>query len=413
MLVFYTILITIAGFVLRGVALFNKKIRLFVSGRADVLNLLSEHINTKDKIIWIHAASLGEFEQGLPVIQYLKKERPGHKILVTFFSPSGYEVKKNSDEADIITYLPLDTKKNAQKFLEHTNPEIAVFVKYEFWPNYLNELKKRNIPTFLISGVFRKEQVFFKFYGGFMRKRLRIFEHFFVQEEHSKTLLNTIGITNVTVSGDTRFDRVSATLKRDNSLPFIEDFLQGSPCIVIGSSWPEDEALFLPFINQYRGNAKFIIAPHLVHPSSVMKLKNNITKKTILFSEKENKKIHDHEVLIVDTIGLLARIYNYATLAYVGGGMGKKGLHNILEAVVFGIPVVIGKNYKKFHEAIALVNLGGVVSVKNEEELEAVFHRFIENKNEQTAAGNRNAHYIEEQRGATEKTARHIIDNFI
>lgn len=409
MLRLYTILIIITGVVLRIIALFNKKIRLFVLGRKTVFETLSGAIGKTDKVIWMHAASLGEFEQGLPVIKKLKKEKPDHKILVTFFSPSGYEVKKHSPEADCIVYLPLDTRKNARKFLELAHPELALFIKYEFWPNYLNALQKRNTPVFLVSGVFRKEHIFFKSYGGFMRKQLNCFTHFFVQEEHSQKLLHTIGLSNVTLSGDTRFDRVSETLQSDNTLPFIEAFLGDKPCVVIGSSWPEDEALFVPFINQHKGDTKFIIAPHLVKTASVAALKKKITRKSLLFSEKEGKSLPDYDVLIINTIGLLTKIYRYATCAYVGGGMGTRGLHNILEAVVFGIPVIIGKNYTKFNEAVTLIALGGVVSVKDEEELTLAFHRFIWDNDSRMQAGAVNAAYIREQRGSTEKIAAHIL----
>ena len=409
MLAFYTILMTIAGFLLKGIAPFHKKIRLFVSGRAHVFSLLSEKIRPEDNIIWIHAASLGEFEQGLPVIQQLKSDRPEYRILVTFFSPSGYEVKKNSNAADIMGYLPLDTKKNAEKFLQLAHPEIAVFIKYEFWPNYLEALKKRNIPVFLASGVFRKAQVFFKFYGGFMRKRLGVFEHFFVQDEPSKVLLNTAGFQNVTVSGDTRFDRVSAILKRLNSVPEVEAFLQNELCIVVGSSWPEDEALFVPFINTCGSGIKFIIAPHNVSASSVMQLKKKITRKTVLFSERATKKLTDHVVMIVDTIGLLTKIYSYAAIAYVGGGVGTRGLHNILEPAVFGIPVVIGKNFEKFNEARALVALGGVISVADEKALATEFHRFLHDVHYRATAGTKNAAYVREQRGATEHIVAYLL----
>lgn len=409
MLTLYNFLISITGFILKPIALFHKKIQLFVSGRSRVFELLEKNIRKEDKVIWIHTASLGEFEQGLPLLHRLKKERKNHKILVTFFSPSGYEIKKNSPVADIITYLPLDTKRNAGKFLERVHPEIAVFVKYEFWPNYLNELKKRNITTFLVSGIFRKTQFFFRPYGGFMRKQLTAFTHFFVQEHRSKVLLNRIGFTNVTISGDTRFDRVSELLKQDNSLHYIEEFIQNNPCIVIGSSWPEDEALFIPFINRHQGNTKFIIAPHLINTLSVTRLKKALTKKAVLFSEKADKILPHYQVFIIDTIGLLTKIYSYATLAYVGGGMGTKGLHNILEPAVFGIPVIIGKNFKKFNEARELVALGGVVSVKNKEELDLAFQRFLSNNTERIQAGSINTDYIQKKSGATAKITAHIL----
>ncbi|MEM9685485.1 MAG: glycosyltransferase N-terminal domain-containing protein [Bacteroidota bacterium] len=405
----YNLLLGIARLVLPLVALFHKKIRLFVNGRKYVFKVLDNAILNTDKVLWIHTASLGEFEQGLPVLYALRKEKPEHKILVTFFSPSGYEVKKNSSVADVMTYLPLDTKSNVRKFLDAVHPEFVVFVKYEFWPNYLTELKRRSIPTFLVSGIFRETQAFFKPYGGFMRKRLAGFTHFFVQEAHSKALLNSMGLTNVTVSGDTRFDRVSELPEQENSLRYIEEFLQDSPCVVVGSSWPEDAAIYLPFINGYKGHVKFIIAPHLIDPSSVAQLERSIIRKTVLFSERAGKTLSQYDVFLIDTIGLLTKIYSYATLAYVGGGMGTKGLHNVLEPAVFGIPVVIGKQFKKFNEARELVALGGVVSVKNSEELALAFQHFLTDKGNREKAGYINTGYIRKKSGATATTVAYLL----
>ncbi|MCB0376598.1 MAG: 3-deoxy-D-manno-octulosonic acid transferase, partial [Sinomicrobium sp.] len=262
---------------------------------------------------------------------------------------------------------------------------------------------------FLISGVFRREHIFFKPYGGFMRKQLGVFRHFFVQDEDSAALLNGLGLTCVTVSGDTRFDRVSETLKGDTALPFMDAFAGNKPCVVIGSSWPEDEALFVPFINGYRGAAKFVIAPHLVAAASVERLRRKLTRKTLLFSERAGENLPEYDVLIADTIGLLAKLYSYAAFAYVGGGMGTKGLHNILEAAVFGIPVVVGKRYKKFNEAMALAALGGVVPVKDEASLRLVFNRFLDDESSRIQAGVVNAGYMAEQCGATEKIVRFLL----
>lgn len=365
----YTLLLTIINIVLYIIALFNGKMKLFVNGRKQTYRLLEEGIAPGTKTIWMHTASLGEFEQGLPVLEQLRILYPKHKLVVTFFSPSGYEVKKNSPAADVITYLPLDTHTRVKRFLNMVNPELSIFVKYEFWPNYLSALKKRNIPTLLISGIFREKQVFFKWYGGYMRKALSTFNHFFLQDEASANLIKSIGYNHFTVCGDTRFDRVLQILKRDNRLDFIETFKNGKPCIVIGSSWPEDERILLPFINSYQGDVKFIIAPHVIKPQKIEAIKNGLTKNAVCFTEMEAKHLADYKIFIIDSIGILTKIYSYANIAYVGGGMGTTGLHNTLEPAVFGIPVIIGKNYSKFNEAKQLVEKGGIISVASEKEL--------------------------------------------
>ncbi len=396
----YNILIKLTGFFLKIIALFNKKIRLFVEGRKDVFNKLKKEIHSGDKVIWFHTASLGEFEQGLPVIEQTKKEFPQHKILVTFFSPSGYEVKKNTKSAHIITYLPLDTKKNVVRFLNITNPILAVFIKYEFWPNYLNELRKRDINTLLISAIFREKQIFFKFYGSFMRKSLKTFNYFFVQENNSKELLQRIGFDNVTVSGDTRFDRVSEILERDNTLPFVQDFKQGKLCVVAGSTWPEDEKLLVDYINNHSKDEKFILAPHDIKTARIETLKKSILAGTVLFSQKEGKDLSEYKVLIIDTIGILSKVYSYAEVAYVGGGMGTTGLHNTLEPAVFGIPVIIGKNYSNFKEAHELIELGGIISISNKKYFREVLSKVLESKDLRVELGVINKKYIQINKGA-------------
>ena len=377
------------------VALFNKKLGLFVQGRKTVFETLSDQIKKEDQVIWFHTASLGEYEQGLPVLEALKEKYPNHKFVLTFFSPSGYEVKKDSGVADVITYLPLDTKANATKFLKLIHPELVVFVKYEFWPNYLAALKKQQIHTISISTIFRPSQAFFKSYGGWMRKSLHAFHHIFVQDEASKKLLDSIKYTNVTVSGDTRFDRVLEILQRDNSLAFMEEFKADSTCVVIGSSWPEDEALFVPFMNASDVDCKFVIAPHNIKSQEIKKLKNSILKSTVLFSElDQHKDLSPFEVFIVDTIGILTKVYSYADIAYVGGGMGSTGLHNTLEPAVFGIPVVIGKQYSGFKEAEDLVKLGGVLSVKSQTEFQNTLSNLLKDINFRTSVGHINHTYV-------------------
>ncbi|HEY4616885.1 MAG TPA: glycosyltransferase N-terminal domain-containing protein, partial [Flavobacterium sp.] len=358
MLFFYNIVIQITGSLLKFISLFNSKINLFVEGRKNVFATLDQKIKATDKTIWFHAASLGEYEQGLPVIEKIKIEYPSHKIVITFFSPSGYEVRKNNFVADATVYLPLDTRRNAREFLRIVHPEMAFFIKYEYWLNYLNELKVRKTPTYLISGIFRKDQMFFKSYGGFYRKALDGFSYFFVQNESSKKLLQQLGKTNVAISGDTRFDRVATILEKDNSLEYISQFKNDTLTIVVGSSWPKDEALLLDFINKNEFNVKFIIAPHNIKENQIELLKDGITKKTVLFSEMEGKNLSDFDVFIIDTVGILTKIYSYADIAFVGGGFGNPGVHNLLEPATFGVPIVIGPNYSHFAEATALVNMG-------------------------------------------------------
>jgi len=402
----YKILTHFTHYILKLVALFNPKIKLFTEGRKGVFKQLEKVILPTDKTIWIHCASLGEFEQGLPIIEELKKQYQSHKIIVSFFSPSGYEVKKNSTVADVIVYLPLDTQTNANRFLNIVHPEVAFFVKYEFWPNYLAELKYRNIQTLLVSGIFRENQAFFKYYGKWMQKSLLTFDHFFVQNETSKTLLNNIQFKNVTVAGDTRFDRVAEILKRDNSLDFIKNFKDDKTTIVYGSSWNDDEAIYLDYLNSSK-NIKHIIAPHDIKPHKIEKLRNSITKSVLLYSEKVGKNVTDYEVLIIDTIGLLTKIYSYADIAYVGGAF-KTGLHNTLEPAVFGIPVVIGSEFQKFQEAVDLVNRKGILSVTNKEMYSTVINELVDSDKHRLTTGKINSNYIHQQAGATTKILNYL-----
>ena len=396
----YSIIVTIAGLLLQIVAVFVLKIKLFIRRRNDVFPTLKAKIKPDDKTIWFHAASLGEYEQGLPVIEKIKEKYHNHKIIVTFFSPSGYEVRKNNTVADATVYLPLDTIKNAKKFIELVHPEMVFFIKYEFWPNYLSELKNLNIPTYLISGIFREKQTFFKWYGGFYRKALETFTHFFVQNENSLQLLQRLGIHNATISGDTRFDRVASIVAKDNSLEYVARFKDNKTTIVIGSSWPKDEELLLNLINSTILDYKFIIAPHNIKPEQIQYFKTNCTKKTLLFSEKENKDMANYEVFIIDTIGILTKIYSYADIAYVGGGFGHPGVHNILEPATFGIPIVIGPNYSHFAEAIDLVRLGGCISIKNSEQLEAVLSELISDSEVRKHKGTISATFVQNNTGA-------------
>lgn len=410
MLFLYNLVVSIAGVFLKIVALFSPKIKLFIEGRKNVFTILEEIIKPTDKTIWFHSASLGEYEQGLPVIEKIKEKYPSHKIIVTFFSPSGYEVRKNNNVADVTIYLPLDTKSNAKKFLKLTHPELVFFIKYEFWLNYLKELETNKIPTYLISGIFRDSQMFFKWYGGFYRKALKAFTYFFVQNESSKEKIEGIGFKNVIVSGDTRFDRVAAILERDNSVDFIEQFKNNIPTIVIGSSWPKDEALLTEYINQAASTVKFIIAPHNIKQDQISNLKSQITKSTVLFSEKDNiKDLSNYDVFIIDTIGLLTKIYSYGTIAYVGGGFGNPGIHNILEPSTFGVPIVIGPNYSNFAEAVELVKIGGCIVISDATELKQNFDRLLLDEKYLKEKSQICKSYIQENKGATESIMKIVL----
>ena len=408
MVFFYNIIVQIASFFLKILAIFIPKIKLFVDGRKSVFETLSIKIKSNDKTIWFHAASLGEYEQGLPVIEKIKIKYPDHKIVLTFFSPSGFEVRKNNEIADVTVYLPLDTLSNAKKFLEIVHPEMVFFIKYEFWPNYLNELKKLKIKTYLISGIFRENQAFFKWFGGFYRNALKSFEYFFVQNESSKNLLQSIGFNNVKISGDTRFDRVVSILERDNSLDFIDEFKNNYLTIVIGSSWPKDENFIVNYINNSSDNLKFIIAPHNIKIEQIQELKNSISKKAVLFSEKDNQDLSKFNVLIIDTIGILTKIYSYTDIAYVGGGFGNSGVHNILEPATFGVPIIIGPNFNHFAEAIALVHQEGCISISNQNELNEAFDNLISNEDVRLEKGHICSTFVQMNKGATDLILKNI-----
>ena len=403
----YNLIVKISWFFLKIGSVFSNKLKLFVSGRKQTFALLSTAISNADKLIWIHAASLGEFEQGLPIIERLRTEYPSHKILATFFSPSGYEVKKNTSTVDIVTYLPMDTRKNTIRFLDSVRPELAIFVKYEIWPNYLRELQKRKIPTILVSAIFKNNQVYFKGYGGFMRKALRRFDHYFVQDIASQELLTSIQIKNTSVTGDTRLDRVSEILDRDNTLNFMQDFKKDRLCFVAGSTWPEDESILIDYINHAPRNLKYILAPHTIKKNKILGLAGAITKKKVLYSNIDNAAIDDYEVLIIDTIGLLTKIYSYADIAYVGGGFAT-GLHNTLEPAVFGIPVIIGPNYLGFKEAEDLVAQKGIHPIADQWSFSELMKKMLDNADFRKKTGFINAGYIAKNKGASKQIMTYI-----
>jgi len=388
---------------------FNKKMKLFIEGRKNVFKILQQKISSEDTTIWFHCASLGEFEQGLPIMEGLKKKSPGTKLVVTFFSPSGYEIKKNTPVADLGVYLPLDTPANAKKFLKLVHPSQAFFVKYEFWPNYLFALKKGGVRTYLVSGLFRRNQVFFKPYGGFMRKALACFDHFFVQNKTSLNLLKGLGFENVTVSGDTRFDRVSHQIEMDNSLEFMEQFREEKLCMVCGSTWPEDEKVLLPFMNSDLGKTlKFVIAPHKIEERNIVQLQNQLKLPSIRYTESKETALEEYSILIVDTVGLLTKIYSYADIAYVGGAMGNTGLHNILEPATFGLPIVIGKHFEKFPEAIKLQDIAGLYSVQNSDECLEILQKLVSDKKFRETTGMISGHFVNSHTGATRTILQNI-----
>ncbi|MDR2913519.1 MAG: 3-deoxy-D-manno-octulosonic acid transferase [Tannerella sp.] len=381
---------------------FNRKARMTRIGQWYTNGILRKNIDRNAKYIWFHAASLGEFEQGRPMIETIRKRHPEYKILLTFFSPSGYEVRKNYDGADVICYLPFDTPYKVRKFLNLANPSVAVFIKYEFWLNYLTELKKRGIKTYLISAVFRPSQLFFKWYGWWYRKALLCYERLFVQDEASKKLLAEYGINNVEVCGDTRFDRVLEIQQNARLLPEVETFVRGDmPILVVGSSWPEDEEIIIPYFNSHP-EIKLIIAPHEIHREHLLYIQSLLNRPSIRLSESTDDMLQTHDCLIIDSFGLLSSIYRYGQVAYIGGGFGKS-IHNTLEAAVYAIPVIFGPKYHKFKEASGLIDCGGGFSVDNEAMFVSRMDDLISDPELRRNAGIAAGNFVHNNAGATDK----------
>lgn len=366
----YNISIWIFSTAINIASLFNPKAKQWIKGRKGIFQKLAGATKDNKDIVWFHCASLGEFEQGKPIIEGYKIKHPTHKILLTFFSPSGYEIRKNYDEVDWVFYLPADTKKNAKKFINIVNPIKVIFIKYEFWFNYMAECKKQNIPFYSLSSIFRKEQSFFKY--DFFAQQLNNVSHFFVQDNNSKELLQKIGFSNCTVAGDTRFDSVITNTQNAISIPLIEKFSENKTTIICGSTWPKDEAILAKYIKE-NPNYKYIIAPHEMYHINELKKQTN----ALLFSKVDSTNISNSNVLIIDNIGILSNIYKYGDLAYIGGGFGS-GIHNILEAVAYGLPVVFGPNYRKFKEANELIELEVAKDISNHSELETTILSFID-----------------------------------
>lgn len=366
----------------------------------DKMELLKK-THPNPRIIWFHAASLGEFEQGRPLIEQLREKYPEYQIMVTFFSPSGYEVRKNYKGADIISYLPYDRPKLVRNFLDIIKPEKAFFIKYEFWGNMLEELHRRNIPTYLVSGIFRKRQIFFKWYGRSMRPVLRLFNHIFVQDEESKQLLEGLKVKNVTICGDTRFDRVIAIQQQAKQYRWAADFQASSKfTLIAGSSWPKDEDIFIDHFNKHP-EMKLIIAPHEIHESHVKDIISKLKRPYMRYSELDESKVKDVDCIIIDAIGFLSSIYRYGDIAYIGGGFGV-GIHNTLEAAVYGIPVVFGPNHTAFREALGLLEVGGGFTISDSSSYNALMDSFIADREKLTDAGKKAGAYVVDNSGASD-----------
>jgi len=390
---------------------FNEKARLWLNGRKDWRKKLAENVAGFDKTIWIHCASLGEFEQGRPLIEKIKKEFPGFKILLSFFSPSGYEIRKNYPLADYICYLPADTPRNAKFFIETVRPEMSLFIKYEFWNNYISELYKKGIPLFLVSGIFRSNQHFFRWYGGFFLKILRKFTHIFLQNEESALLLKKAGIENFTVTGDTRFDRVIQIAGSSSGIPAIEKFSNGEKLFLAGSSWPQDEEIIVRYINNYPFAMKWVFAPHEIDRHNIDRLASMIKPKCVRFSEFSDNSI-DARVLIIDNIGMLSSAYRYAYIAAVGGGFGK-GIHNILEPACWGLPVLFGPNHSKFREATDLLSAGGAFCFRNYDQFRASLDKLLTDSAFYKSASEAALKYVSDNTGATDKIIIEIFQKDI
>lgn len=401
----YNILLYIYEFGIFVATFFSAKVKKMWRGERETFKILKEKVDPEAQYAWFHAASLGEFEQGRPIIEEYRRVFPKRKILLTFFSPSGYEVRKNYDGADIVCYLPIDTPTNALRFLRAVRPVEAFFIKYEFWYNYLHILRHRGIPVYSISSIFRKEQVFFKWYGFQYRHVLRCFTHFFVQNEESKRLLGTLGIDNVMVTGDTRFDRVMQIAKESKSIPVVREFKNGRKVFVAGSSWLPDEQIFLPYFAQHP-DWKVIIAPHVIgesHLEQIMSLLEG--RKVVRYTQIEADDavtLGEAEVLIIDCFGLLSSIYKYGDVAYVGGGFGV-GIHNLPEAAVWNLPVIFGPNHQKFQEANELKACGGGIAIEGKEDFHRVMDAFLASEDDMKRAADAAGHYVSSHSGATEK----------
>ncbi len=407
----YNISIFIYSILIKLAAPFNLKASQISKGRHQVFSHLQSKLTHDRPIIWVHCASLGEFEQGRPVIEAIRQQYPDYQILLTFFSPSGYEIRKNYPLADYITYLPADTRYNAKKFIELVRPELVFFVKYEFWHNYIHELKKRNIPLYLFSAIFRENQLFFKnsLWGKWYRKMLYQFTHFFVQDDLSVELLSQLGIMNVTKAGDTRFDRVAEIARNGKEIAIVEKFKGDSQLVVAGSTWKPDEELLAEYIHSHP-DTKFIIAPHETKSANIERLINLLKSPVVCYTDATEETVMNRQVLIVNTIGVLSSIYKYADLSYIGGGFGV-GIHNTLEAAIFGMPIVFGPNYHRFNEATTMVKLGVAFPVPDSTSLHSVFNSLLSDAEKRNQIAQMCTQFTNQNLGATQIILYKVFNN--
>ena len=387
-------------------ALFSDKPAKMVKGYREVFDLLQRKIDRNAQYIWFHAASLGEFEQGRPLIERIRKEYPQYKILQTFFSPSGYEVRKNYDGADIVCYLPIDTPSNVKKFVDLVNPCMVFFVKYEFWQNYLNTLNKKGVPVYSVSSIFRPNQIFFRWYGKGYQQVLKTFAHLFVQNEESKQLLAGIGVNNTTVVGDTRFDRVLDICAAAKQLPLVQKFKGDALTFVAGSSWGPDEDIFIKYFNAHP-EMKLIIAPHVVNDSHLKEIESKLQRSCVRYTKATEENVQQADCLIIDCYGLLSSIYRYGEISYIGGGFGV-GIHNVLEAAVYGIPVIFGPNNKKFREAQHLLANKGGFEINDYEDFEQLMNKFLGDEAYLNQSGKAAGDYVKGNAGAMEKIMKRV-----
>lgn len=393
---------------IRLAALKNTKARKLKEGQKTIFDYLDKTIKQGEKYVWFHASSLGEFEQGRPLIEALKQQRPEQKIIVTFFSPSGYEVRKNYDQADAVCYLPFDKPHWVKRFLDKVNPSVAIFIKYEFWTNYLKELSIRQIPTYIVSAIFRKNQLFFKPFGKEYRKLLTYFDHLYVQDENSKSLLSSVGINKVTVCGDTRFDRVLDIAKQAKTLPLVGQFVQNAvQTLIAGSSWPKDEDIFIEYFNCHP-ELKLIIAPHVIDEEHLKEIESKLNRPYIRYTKASPENISKADCIIIDCFGLLSSIYKYGQIAYIGGGFGA-GIHNVPEAAVYGMPVIFGPNFHKFKEAHDLIKYGGAFSVTNKKDFEAIMDKLLTDNKLLLHTGKISKKYISGNSGASDVILKDIF----
>lgn len=402
----YTIAIYLYALAVRLASLTNRKARLMIKGHRKTWRTLRDHAKERQHYVWFHAASLGEFEQGRPLMERLRREHPEKRILLTFFSPSGYEVRKDYAGADLVCYLPFDTPLNARRFIRLVQPEKAFFIKYEFWHHYIDELHRAGVPVYSVSSIFRNDQIFFRPYGRGYARVLHHFNHFFVQNEASRRLLNSLGVTQVSVTGDTRFDRVIDIRNRAKSLPLAAALTGDSRTIVAGSTWPPDEEILIPYFNRHP-ELKLIIAPHEVNEERLRSIEQRLKRPALRYSQATPESSAQADCLIIDGYGLLSSLYRYATLAYVGGGFGV-GIHNVPEAAVYGVPVFFGPNNQRFREARDLINEGGSFEVTSADDFQAQADRLLADERALAKSGQAAGDYIRRNSGATEAIFREV-----